>query len=125
MLEKAQEELAEFVRRGGVLLYFPATSPSSSNDTLPAFLEKAGIIPSLRRIEAGQDDANLIATQLVSNELAAPSGQAQACVEGQLCAAALVSVTNFSSDEATSETFEMIDPLPGKLAPPHRRSHSM
>jgi hypothetical protein len=111
MPEKAREELADYVQRGGVLRDFPATSLSTSTDTLPAFLEKAGIVPGLHRIGTGQPSANLIATQLVSNEIAAPSDQPQACVEGQLCAAALVSVTNLSADEAASETFELIDPL--------------
>ncbi len=111
MLDKAREELAEYVRRGGVLLDFPATSTPTSTDTLPAFLEKAGIVPGLHRIGTGQPDANLIAAQLVSNEIAAPSDQPMACVEGQLCAGALVSVTNLSADEAATETFEMIDPL--------------
>jgi hypothetical protein len=114
MLDTAREALADYVRRGGVLLDFPATSPSTSNDTLPAFLEKAAIVPGLRRIGTGQPGANLFATQLVANEIAASSDQPQACIEGQLCAAALVSVTNISADETASETFEMIDPTTDK-----------
>jgi Glycosyl hydrolases family 35 len=110
MPDKAREELAEYVRRGGILLDLPA----STVEALPAFLEKAGIVPGLRRIGTGQPGANLIATQLVSNEIAASSEQPQECVEGQLCAAALVSVTNISAEEAASESFEMIDPLPAK-----------
>ncbi len=61
---------------------------------------------------AKRADANLVATQLVSNEIPAPAGRPHSCVEGQLCAAALVSVTNLNSDQAATESFEMIDPRP-------------
>jgi hypothetical protein len=41
-------------------------------------------------------------------------------VEGQLCAAALVSVTNVSSDQVANESFEIIDPPPAgaRAVPP-------
>jgi hypothetical protein len=163
--EKSQMALVEYVRQGGILIYFPSRpqgaqleplwrdapgSPptdanfnewgfergrviASSNDfysrisladdsglnlplpdssaaieALAALLGGAGVVPALRHTGGGEAGANVIVTQLVSNEI--PPSTDRPCVEGQLCAAALVSVTNVSSDQAASQSFEMIDP---------------
>ena len=167
LTEKAQVALVEFVRRGGILIYFPSrpqgtqlerlwrgasgSPPTDANfnewgfergqviassddfdsrgsladdlgqnraepessaaiEALAGLLGRAGIFPALRRTGSGQAGANLFVTQLVSNAIPSPADRP--CVEGQLCAAALVSVTNVSSDQSASESFEMIDPRP-------------
>jgi hypothetical protein len=164
--EKAQTALVEFVRRGGVLVYFPTRPPgalleplwqrapatpakgeniaewpfergrviASSSDfyswvsltenleqnqaqtesslaaeSLTALLVSAGAPRNLRRPASSKPNADVFVTQLVSNE---PSARPRPCVEDQLCAAALVSVTNLNSDQPAAESFEITDPRP-------------
>jgi hypothetical protein len=89
----------------------------SAAQALAALLGRAGIFPGLRRTGGGPATTNLFVTQLVSNEIPAPDERTQTCAAGQLCAAALVSVTNVSSDQAATESFEMIDPRPAGTPP--------
>jgi hypothetical protein len=167
--EKAQMALVEFVRRGGVLIYFPSrpqgalleplwqaapasppphentlewpfgrgrviasssdfyswvplaenleqnpaqTESSPAAESLAALLVKAGVLRSLRHAASSKLNSNVFITQLVSNETSPPSAGRQACIEQQLCAAALVSVTNLSADEPAGESFEILDPRP-------------
>ena len=96
---------------------------STAIEALTALLGRAGIVPGLRRTGSGQAGTNLIVTQLVSNEIPASTERPQTCVEGQLCATALVSVTNVSPDQAASESLEIIDPrAPATGAAPARIS---
>ena len=167
LTDKAQAALVEFVRRGGVLVYFPtrpqgellgplwqaapgspATSDgivewpfergrviASSNDfyswvslaenleqngaqsesspaseRLTALLARAGAPRILRRAASGKVNSDVIVSQLVSNETSTSSAGPHVCVEEQLCAAALVSVTNLSADQPAEESFEIMDP---------------
>jgi hypothetical protein len=167
--EMAQATLVEFVRRGGVLVYFPSrpqgtlfaplwqAAPAapiqgenimewpfergrvvaSSNDfytrvsfaenlkenqtqtesspaieSLTALLARAGAPRNLRRAGSSALNPEVILTQLVSNEVSSSSAPPKSCAEDQLCAAALVSVTNLSSDQPAAESFEIIDPRP-------------
>ena len=61
-------------------------------------------------------EQTVIVTQLLSNETAATKAKLPACVEGQLCAAGLVSITNISADKPADESFEIIDPVPSASA---------
>ena len=165
--EKAQAALVEFVRRGGVLIYFPSrprgelleplwqaapASPATSEDVvewplergrviassddfyswvslaenleqnaaqaesspaaekLTVLLARAGAPRSLRRAASSKVNSEVIVSQLVSNETSTSSARPHACVEEQLCAAALVSVTNLSADQPAEESFEIMDP---------------
>jgi hypothetical protein len=167
LTEKAQTALVEFVRSGGVLIYFPSrphgelleplwqaapASPAttegvvewpfergrviaSSNDfyswislaetfeqnraqaesspaadTLTALLARAGAPRSLRRAASSKVNSEVVVSQLISNEASTSSARPHACVEEQLCAAALVSVTNLSVDQPAEESFEILDP---------------
>jgi glycosyl hydrolase family 35 len=167
--EKAQTALVEFVRRGGVLVYFPSrpsgalleplwqsapatpakgddiaewpvergrviaspsdfyswvsleenleqnrgqTESSTATETLTALLARAGAPRNLRRPASGKLHSDVFVRQLVSNEL---SAQPRACAEDQLCAAALVSITNLNSDQSATESFEIIDPRPAAV----------
>jgi hypothetical protein len=83
---------------------------SAAIETLASLLGRASVVHDLRRTGGAKDNANLVVSQLVSNEAPAPAGHPEACAEGQLCAAALVSVINIGSDPVASETLEMIDP---------------
>jgi Glycosyl hydrolases family 35 len=165
--EKAHSALTEFVRGGGVLIFFPSRPPgalleqlwqaapaipsmsesiiewplergrmiASSNDlsswvsladdlqqnppqdesspaaeSLTSLLVRAGASRSLRRITSGKFNSDVFIAQLISNEGSPSSARPRACVEEQLCAAALVSVTNLSADEIREESFEITDP---------------
>jgi hypothetical protein len=164
--EKAQTALLEFVRRGGVLVYFPSRPPgtlleplwqaapanpatngniaewlfergrviASSNDfyswvslakdlaqnraqadsapaaeSLTALLATAGAPRSLRRPASSSINSDVFVSQLVSNESSTTTARPRACVEEQLCAAALVNVTNLSADQPAEESFEITD----------------
>jgi hypothetical protein len=164
--EKAQMALVQFVRRGGVLIYFPARPAgslleplwklaptesaereghldwsfeggrviASKNDFyswvsltddlarsrsqpeapaaiegLTSLLARAGAPQSLHRT-GGASNPELFVSELVSNQDSASSARPHACVEEQLCAAALVSITNFSPDLAAEESFEITEP---------------
>jgi hypothetical protein len=166
--EAAQAALVEFVRRGGVLVYFPSRPPgallaplwqaapaspaqdenivdwpfergrviASSNDFytwvslaenleknqtqaesspaiegLTALLGKAGAPRNLRQADPRALNPEVIVTQLVSNEISSSSAP-PSCAVDQLCAAALISVTNLSSDRPAAESFEITDPRP-------------
>lgn len=165
--EKAQTALLEFVKRGGVLIYFPSRPPgalleplwqaapasrvtseniaewrfergrviASSNDfyswvslaedlaqnraqnessrateSLTTLLARAGAPRSLRRSASNSINPDVFVSQLVSNESSTTPARPHACVEEQLCAAALVSVTNLSADQPAEESFEITDP---------------
>jgi len=90
---------------------------SAATQTLAALLGRAGIFPGLRRTGGEPASADLFVTQLVSNEIPAPDERTQICVAGQLCAAALVSATNVSSDQTATKSFEMVDPRPAGPPP--------
>jgi hypothetical protein len=165
--EKAQTALVEFVKRGGVLIYFPSRPPgalleplwqaapaspvtsenivewpfergrviASSKDfyswvslaydlqqnraqaessraaeSLTALLARAGAPRSLRRPASSNINQDVFVSQLVSNESSTTTARPHACLEEQLCAAALVSVTNLSADQSAEESFEITDP---------------
>ncbi|MCU1341828.1 MAG: exo-beta-D-glucosaminidase [Candidatus Acidoferrum typicum] len=165
--KKAQTVLVEFVRRGGVLIYFPVRPSgslfeplwkagptesaaregrvdwpfergrviASSNDFyswvsltedleqnreqsessaaiegLASLLVKAGAPRSIQRSGAGKINPELFVSQLVSNQDSASSARPSVCVEEQLCAAGLVSITNLSADQSAEESFEIMDP---------------
>ena len=165
--EKAQSALVEFVRRGGVLVYFPArpagslleilwkAAPSesaahperkewtfergrvieSSNDfyswvslaedltrnheegessaaieKFSALLGDAGASRYLQRTGASKNNSELFISQVIANEESASPARLHACAEQQLCAAALVSVTNLSADQPADESLEISDP---------------
>jgi hypothetical protein len=167
LAQKAQAALVEFVKRGGVLIYFPSRPPgalleplwqaapaspatsenitewpfergrviASSNDfyswvslaenlaqnrvqaesspaaeSLTALLARAGAPRSLRRPASNSSNPDVFVAQLVSNEASTTPVRPHACVEEQLCAAALVSVTNISADQPAEESFEIADP---------------
>ena len=167
LAEKAQTALLEFVRRGGVLIYFPSrptgalleplwkgapASPTtgegfvewpfergrviaSSNDfyswvsltenleqnraqtesspaaeSLTTLLARAGASRSLRSTDSSKLNPEVFVAQLVSNEDSPSSARPHACVEEQLCAAALVSVTNLGADQPAEASFEILDP---------------
>jgi hypothetical protein len=165
--EKAQTALVEFVKQGGVLVYFPSRPPgalfgplwqaapaspvtseniaewplergrviASSNDfyswvslaedlaqnraqsessrateSLTTLLARAGAPRSLRRTASSNINPDVFVSQLVSNESSTTLARPHACVEEQLCAAALVSITNLSADQPAEESFEITDP---------------
>src|SRR5882672_11076858 len=167
LTEKALTALAEFVRGGGVLIFFPSRPPgalleqlwqatpvipsmmegiiewpfergrviASSNDfyswdslaedlernqaqvenspafaRLTALLVKAGAPRSLRLAASSKYNSDVFVSQLVPNEAPTSPARPHACVEDQLCAAALVSVTNLSADQRAEEAFEITDP---------------
>ncbi len=85
-------------------------------ESLDTLLKSAGVRQGLRRIGAGEPDTGLIAGQVVSNASSAAPDHAQKCIEGQLCAAALISVTNLNPRQAANESFEWIDPRPAATA---------
>jgi hypothetical protein len=166
--EKAQTTLVEFVRRGGVLIYFPTrprgallqplwqaapasppTHPgteewpfergrviaasndfyswvslsdnleqiraqaesSAASESLRELLARAGAPRNLRRADPGKLNTDVFVGQIVSNEASTSSARLHACVADQLCAAALVSVTNLSADQPAEESFEITDPV--------------
>ena len=175
--EKAQTVLVEFVRRGGVLIYFPVrpagslfeplwkaapteataregqidwpfergrviassndfyswvslaedlernreqSESSAAIDGLISLLVKAGAPRSLHRGGAGKINPEIFVSQLVSNQDSASSARPHVCVEEQLCAAGLVSITNLSADQPAEESFEITDPraqVAGSVAP--------
>ena len=165
--EKAQTALLEFVKRGGVLIYFPSRPPgalleplwqaapassvtsenmvewpfergrviASSNDfyswvslaenlaqnrvqaessqateSLTTLLARAGAARSLRSAASSNVNPGVFVSQLVSNESSTTLARPHACIEEQLCAAALVSITNLSVDQPAEESFEITDP---------------
>jgi hypothetical protein len=167
--EKALTALAEIVRGGGVLIFFPARPPgdlleqlgqaalagpsltegiiewraergrviASSHDfdawlslaedlkqngaevansqaaeSLASLLVRAGAPRTLRRAQPNGLNSEVIVSQLISNETSATPGRLHACVEEQLCAAELVSVTNLNADQPAEESFEIPDPVP-------------
>ena len=75
-------------------------------------LERAGAPRSLRLADGGKSGADVFVTQLVPNETDGPPTRPETCQLGQLCAAALISVTNLSADQSAGESFEIADPPP-------------
>jgi hypothetical protein len=169
--ERGQAALVEFVRRGGILIYFPSrpqgalfeplwraapssptahgniadwpfergrvigsssdfyswvsreenleqirarTESSPAAEALTALLVRAGALRSVRRAASSNLNSDVFVTQLISNEVSTLPSRQQACVEEQLCAAALVSVTNISADQPAKESFEIMDPRPAR-----------
>ncbi|MBZ5643868.1 MAG: beta-galactosidase [Acidobacteriia bacterium] len=165
--ERAQEALLEFVRRGGVLVYFPArpqgsrleplwraappTSPAHEDNewsyergrviaspadffswvqlgqdlgknreqpespaALNAFrglMERAGVRRNLIVTDDGNNGENVVASVLAANGTVPGAPRTAACAEKQLCAAALISVTNLNPEQPAQETLELN--LPG------------
>jgi Glycosyl hydrolases family 35 len=162
--EHAQEVLVEYVRRGGVLVYFPARPRGarlnvlwqgapvnhSAGDDLntwtfgsgrviasssdfysgvrpaedlnenrvdarssagvkffAALMERSGARRALRFMKSNDAGSNLIVSRLVSNDARGP-----VCAEEQLCAAALISITNLDPEQRAEGTLEMGEPLP-------------
>ncbi len=79
---------------------------SAAIESLTALLESSGIHRSLLRSGTGAPNLSLVASQLVSNDSASSHPPVRPCVEGQLCAGSLISVTNLSSDEPANESFD-------------------
>ena len=96
------------------------TESSAAIETLRSLLVTAGAPQNLHRTDAGKMNPEVFVSQLVSNDVFASPARSLACAEEQLCAAALVSVTNLSADEPAEESFEITDPQPhaaGTTAP--------
>jgi hypothetical protein len=83
---------------------------SKAIETLTSLLVKAGAPRSLGRAGTSTTNPELFISQLVSNEDSTSPARPHTCVEKQLCAAALVSVTNLSADESAEDSFEITDP---------------
>jgi hypothetical protein len=83
---------------------------SAAIESLTSLLVKAGAPRSLHRAVGGKINPELFVSQLVSNQDSASSARPHGCVEEQLCAAALVSVTNLSADLPAEESFEITEP---------------
>src|SRR5579872_416140 len=83
---------------------------SAAIESLQSLLVKAGAPQSLHRMDTGRINPELFVSQMVWNEVSASSTRPHTCVEEQLCAAALVSVTNLSADQTLEESFEITDP---------------
>lgn len=169
--DQAQQALVEYVRRGGVLAYFPSRPAGSRLDPLwqgapasisPAeefsvrelerghviasstdfnswvnlaqdfsynraqpessaavksfagLMERSGVRRALRFTKNGDSPTNLIVSRLVSNDASSRTAQVPPCAEKQLCAAALISVTNLDPEQPIQETFELSDPRSDK-----------
>jgi len=87
-----------------------AQPKSKAAESFAALLERSGARRGLRRMGTGESDPSLIAGEIVSNSAPGSPGRAQKCAEGQLCAAALISVTNLNPDQPVHESFEWSDP---------------
>ena len=83
---------------------------SAAIEGLASLLVKAGAPQSLHRTGGGKINSEIFVSQLVSNQDSASSARPHACVEEQLCAAGLVSITNLSADQSAEESFEITDP---------------
>ena len=88
----------------------PTEQISSAAVFLSALLDGVGAHRSLIRSDGREPNKNLFTSQLVVNESMNSSNQGQRCVEGQLCAAALLGFTNLSPDQAAIESFEFLEP---------------
>ena len=89
-----------------------ASRSGASGMFLSALLARAGLVRKLRRAEGGSS-GNVIVSELVPN---APGPRG--CAPLQLCAAALISVTNLSADQPATETLELVDPRPAVSSGP-------
>jgi len=77
-------------------------------ENLIALLARAGAARGVQRMSANGSKAELFATQLISNEVSSSAGR-QSCAVDQLCAAALVSVTNFGDGQPAGATLAIQD----------------
>lgn len=165
--EAVQKSLLEYVKKGGVLVYFPSRpkgamldelwqgalaahpeadhmeerifgegrvigvfqdfiSPESAGETpgeagesaevssaatfFQAVMERAGAQRALRVTNSGATGLSLIASELVANSSRSAPEAARSCADNQLCAAALVSVTNLDPEHSAAASLEMNDP---------------
>jgi hypothetical protein len=83
---------------------------SAAIDSLASLLVTAGAPQNLHRIGVGKINPELFVSQLVSNQDPASSARRYTCVDDQLCAAALISITNLNADQSAEESFEITDP---------------
>ena len=77
-------------------------------ENLNALMARAGAARGVQRMSGEGSKAELFVTQLISNEVS-PSAERQACAPDQLCAAALVSVTNFGDGQPAAATLAIQD----------------
>jgi hypothetical protein len=91
---------------------------SAAIDSLTSLLVTAGTPQNLHRTGAGKINPELFVSQLVSNQDPPSSARPHMCADDQLCAAALISITNLSADQSAEESFEITDPVayPGVTA---------
>jgi len=81
-------------------------------ESLKALLAQVGATRGVERSSPDGSGSELLAAQLISNDLHSSSGGRQLCAADQLCAAALVSVINFGSSPAATANLEIQDPRP-------------
>jgi hypothetical protein len=77
-------------------------------ENLNALMVRAGVARGVQRMSASGSKAELFATQLISNEGISGEGR-QSCAADQLCAAALVSLTNFGDGQPAVATLAIQD----------------
>lgn len=79
-------------------------------ESFKALMGQAEAKREVVRLSPDASGAELLATQLISNEQRSSSAGRQLCTSERLCAAALVSVTNFSGSQAATAKLEIPDP---------------
>jgi hypothetical protein len=77
-------------------------------ETLNTLTTRAGAARGVQRMSVDGSKAELFATQLISNEVSPGAGR-PSCAADQLCAAALVSVTNFGDGQPAAATLAIED----------------
>ncbi|MBZ5662555.1 MAG: beta-galactosidase [Acidobacteriia bacterium] len=86
-----------------------------------ALMERAGARRNLIVTNSGNAGENLIASELVANNGSGRPARTPACAEKQLCAAALISVTNLNSEQPSQESLELNEPGPAGTTAPTRK----
>ena len=79
-------------------------------ESLKALMGQAEAKRGIVRMSPDASGAEVVATQLISNEQRSSSARPELCTSERLCAAALVSVTNFSGRQAAAAKLEIPDP---------------
>jgi len=77
-------------------------------ENLNALMTRAGATRGVQRMSADGSKAELFATQLISNEVSPGAGR-PSCAADQLCAASLVSVTNFGDGQPAAAALAIQD----------------
>jgi hypothetical protein len=96
---------------------------SAAVKVFTALMESSGARRALRPAKSGDAGADLVVSQLVSNDAAARSARTPVCAEKQLCAASLISVTNLNPEQSVQESFEINEPrAAGATADPPKLS---